>query len=373
MSTVWSDWIPGVLSDDQLRSLSAQGHVTGTSEFAASAIDLHVASTCFHLTRGPVKPFGEGFLSELQKGGFVKIHPPQSDGTWLLEPRQSYLFELRERLEGLREKHIFGQATAKSSVGRVDVLARLVVDGMNHYERFNPKDVCNSAAMYLEVTPITFQVRIRPKSSLNQLRFFYGRPLDCEMDGTELCRTCLDRDELNLTVDLSDVSISGEVGCGFRAAPKNAGNSIALWRDDPPSIDPYEWWELVHRDTQNRLRIEVDKFYILRSKERLRVPPGIAVYARAIDEEIGEMRIHYAGFAHPRFGWKRPDDKTGSPLIFEVRGHSVPVNLRDGEILARLQLFRMSEIPTKRDTSYPKQELNLSAYFADWTQPPRCA
>ena len=47
----------------------------------------------------------------------------------------TYIFKLNERLEsGLSEIGVHGQATAKSSVGRVDVLTRLIVDGMVTYE-----------------------------------------------------------------------------------------------------------------------------------------------------------------------------------------------------------------------------------------------
>jgi deoxycytidine triphosphate deaminase len=98
---------------------------------------------------------------------------------------------------------------------------------------------------------------------------------------------------------------------------------------------------------------------------------GIAVYCRAIDETIGEMRIHYAGFAHPFFGRERADRQTGTPLIFEVRGHDVKVTLTDGEKMARLIFYRMSEdcrLPkqkTRRQKSgYENQTLKLSEFFS---------
>jgi len=116
------------------------------------------------------------------------------------------------------------------------------------------------------------------------------------------------------------------------------------------------------------------------TKERLSLPKGIAVYCRAIDESIGEMRIHYAGFAHPYFGKNRKDRKEGTPLIFEVRGHNVDVNLVDDEKLARLEFYRMSEDcepdPSETEDSrgerakelviYNEQELELSKFFRDW-------
>jgi dCTP deaminase len=77
--------------------------------------------------------------------------------------------------------------------------------------------------------------------------------------------------------------------------------------------------------------------------EHISLSGEIAVYCRAIDETIGEMRIHYAGFVHPLFGRERKDRKHGTPLIFEVRGHDVGVTLTDGEKMARLTFYRMSE------------------------------
>jgi dCTP deaminase len=85
------------------------------------------------------------------------------------------------------------------------------------------------------------------------------------------------------------------------------------------------------------------------------------------------MRIHYAGFVHPFFGTKRKDGRKGTPLIFEVRGHDIDVSLKDGEKMARLVFYRMSE-PCERvkkkkrskKNTYNEQDLQLSSIFADW-------
>ena len=107
----------------------------------------------------------------------------------------------------------------------------------------------------------------------------------------------------------------------------------------------------------------------MRSQEKIALPAGVAVYCRAIDETIGEMRIHYAGFVHPLFGRERNDGQTGTPLIFEVRGHDVKVLLTHGEKLARLTFYRMSkDAPlTKEVTDYTDQTLKLSSFFANST------
>ena len=132
--------------------------------------------------------------------------------------------------------------------------------------------------------------------------------------------------------------------------------------------DPCKYWRF-WESSDNRLRIEKEQFYILRSKEKIAVPPGIAIYCRASDETIGEMRIHYAGFVHPHFGLQRKDGSKGTPLIFEVRGHQVHVSLADGEKMANLIFYRMSkdsEAPDPANDEYGNQTLKLSKFFAEW-------
>jgi len=91
------------------------------------------------------------------------------------------------------------------------------------------------------------------------------------------------------------------------------------------------------------------------------------------------MRIHYAGFVHPRFGTKRTDKKEGTPLIFEVRGHQVNVSLADGERMANLIFYRMSKDSPEEEKkgggkrkakrkkkSYDDQSLQLSKFLKTW-------
>ena len=79
------------------------------------------------------------------------------------------------------------------------------------------------------------------------------------------------------------------------------------------------------------------------------------------------MRIHYAGFVHPLFGLDRKDGKTGTPLIFEVRGHDVEVLLSNAEKMARLTFYRMSkDCESGTPSEYSDQILQLSKFFGKW-------
>ena len=82
---------------------------------------------------------------------------------------------------------------------------------------------------------------------------------------------------------------------------------------------------------------------------------------------MGEWRIEYAGFAHPYFGHIR-DDKKGTPIIFEVRGHNVPTILTHEIPLGNVRFLRMSQPAEKpKEPSYDGQELNLSKCFKSWS------
>jgi len=373
-------WIPGVLSDKQIKRLLEKSFLTGEVHNLTvdkSSIDLTLSDEGFRMVSGAVKPFGKDYHHKILKNTQV-AEPQQADsaGHFKLQPKQTYVFRLQQSLgSDLRDAGFFhGHATAKSSVGRVDVLARLIVDGMSSYECFHPNAIEKSnGQMFLEITPITFPVLVKKGISLSQLRIFCGTDEDAKMQGEVLYRSVIYNSEINdgcLTADLSNVPVndSGESGCAFEAKFLQDAEPIPLWEEPGIAPDPHNYWELIQaKEVGNRtvLPIKKESFYILRSKEQIALPGGIAVYCRAIDETIGEMRIHYAGFVHPTFGFGEPGQ--GTPLIFEVRGHDVEVLLSDGERMAHLTFYRMSaDCEGKEDSAYGNQTLKLSKFFKPW-------
>jgi len=259
----------------------------------------------------------------------------------------------------------------------MDVIARLIVDGMYQYESLDPGQLKNSTGdMYLEIIPISFDVRVKAGKSLSQLRLFYGHPNESLIENQKFIEgVLLGSGDGNgyLSVDLSNTKIGELDATAFRAhiPVTNRMEPLSLWerqnkRDRP---DPCKYWRLDRATDEHRFLLKRDAFYLLRSKERIALPSRVAVYAKPMDETLGEMRIHYAGFAHPYFGLDRKDP-AGTPLIFEVRAHNVDVNLEDKERLAKLIFYRMSEEPKKREggkrRSYDNQELKLSNFFDDW-------
>lgn len=379
-------WLPGVLSKRQMEQLVDDSYLGGVENFKKSAdyssIDLTISEEGYKMINGCVKPFGETYSTLLKDTQIAEKLEPDSDNCFKLKPSNCYVFRLNEVLyPKIGDTDIFGQATAKSSIGRLDVIARLIVDGMSHYEYFYSSEVSKATGcMFVEIIPISFGIRVKKRTPLTQLRLFYGHPNNSIINDKNFVKSILHGSEDGegyLTVDMNNIKISGHDVVAFCARNDNLDkNYIDIWnKDEKEQPCPSRFWQLVKSDARLRLMLQNGKFYILRSKERITLPPGVAVYAKAMDETLGEMRIHYAGFVHPFFGLERKDEKSGTPLIFEVRAHNVDVSLGDGERLAKLIFYRMSEDAEeekkdapkrKEEEKYNNQELTLSNHFADW-------
>lgn len=399
MSEPWKDWIPGVLSKSQLKELWQQGYIENIDQWkdddSYSAFDLTLTNEGYRMTKGSVKPFGDRYESQIKPQGLIEKLEPDQDGAYLLKRTYTYLFKLKERLNFKKENtRLYGQATAKSTVGRMDVLARLIVDGARYYEGFDPNTFGpGNGDMHLEITPMTFNVRVKEGIQLSQLRIFRGNPDDSVIGGEEVYEPLLhvsgeDVPEVDgsLSADLEPTTIVP----GYRASAfwanrmKEDDSPVELWnleQDGREKPLPCKYWRFLQWDGNRRITIEKTHFYIIRSREKISLPGSVAVYCRASDEKIGEMRIHYAGFVHPFFGTDREDGIVGTPLIFEVRGHDVDVSLHHGEKMAQLVFYRMSAIPDKIskqpsvqeapgrcERPYNEQTLQLSKLFADWPQ-----
>ena len=373
----WDSWRPGVLNKEQIKALGNSGKLErfDLETLDHSAIDLHI-SDIGHKMKGSVKPLNDGDISSVILSFKDKDENFKRDGKFYLEKAQTYIFQVEESLN-LEKTKISGQATGKSTYGRLDILTRLLT---NYSVSFDTVAKGYKGSLWVEVTPITFPVIIEPGVALNQLRLFKGEPGNCHIKEEELSlwgdlivnqKDSKEEKQDNLTLSLDEDPILKNNICAFKARSNEEKNFIDLTKDfsqDNDRYDPKLYWESVAVSSKEKyLPIETEKFYILRSRERFTLPKSVAVYCQAVTETLGELRIHYAGFVHPLFGQGRVDRK-GAPLIFEVRGHNIGTILRHGETLAKLEYYWMSQdaAEEKKESPYNNQELTLSKIFKEW-------
>jgi len=363
---------PGVLNNEQLKLLADKGIIQNldTNQIDESSFDLHLGSTGYEM-KGTTKPIeGRDYEEILDDDKYVKDRLTLKKPV-VLRPGRTYVFKLKEAIYFKNGHYFRGQATGRSSVGRLDVLTRLIGSHCPSYDEL-PSDF--SGVLYLEVTPITFSIMVKQGTALGQLRIFKGNPEDSELTGSvleyykDMFSTTTGDNIRKLSLDLIPANVGIEKG-GVKAsvflARSNCLKVIDLTKGSNQNRPEDFWVAQVARE--NTLEIKPERFYIMKSKERFRLPLDVAVYCQAVSETLGELRIHYAGFVHPGFGLKR-EDKKGTPIIFEVRGHNVRTFLRENEKLAEIRFYRMSKPVNKKfvKSSYQKQELQLSNYFKSW-------
>jgi dCTP deaminase len=259
---------------------------------------------------------------------------------------------------------IAAQANPKSSTGRVDVFTRVIAEGTRQFDMV-PEGY--AGPLYAEISPRTFPVLVRTGSRLAQIRFRSGPlvlsdALIADLHRREALVTTGEPDidrGIALTVDLSGLDPAGPVG--FRA--KRHSGLIDIDRKD--ALEVLDYWEPIRQ--RGSLILDPDQFYILASKEAVRVPPSHAAEMVPFNPLVGEFRVHYAGFFDPGFGHSSGGGE-GARAVLEVRSHEVPFILEDGQMIGRLVYEPLTEPPELVygqgiGSSYQRQGLKLSKHF----------
>jgi dCTP deaminase len=259
---------------------------------------------------------------------------------------------------------ITAAANPKSSTGRLDIFTRVIAD---HAQAFDTIPDGYRGPLYAEISPRTFSILARMGSRLSQIRFRAGESLASDEIIRELHRKerLISEGEpdidngLALSVDLSSAKLGGAVG--FRA--KRHSGLVDIDRKN--ALNVLDYWEPIRQS--GSLILDPDQFYILASKEAVRVPPTHAAEMVPFNPLVGEFRVHYAGFFDPGFGHASGGGE-GSRAVLEVRSHEVPFILEDGQIIGRLIYEPLSEVPDRVygqgiGSNYQRQGLKLSKHF----------
>lgn len=330
-----------------------------------ASLDLRLGAVAWRVQAS----FLPGKQSVARKIEQLKMHELDLTHGAVLERGCCYIVPLLEKLN--LPADIAGTANPKSTTGRLDIFTRLIPD---YAEEFEAVKKGYKGNLYLEVSPRTFSIRVHKGLALNQLRLRRGDPPPSDaalstLDQTEgLVYSADDRQEaatirrgLWISIDLAGVD--GDI-IGYRA--KHHTPLIDLSKIG--HYDPAEYWEPIRLGDGRTLILHPGEFYILASKERVRVPSGFAAEMVPYDSSVGEFRIHYAGFFDPGFGYGAQGEIPGTRAVLEVRSHEVPFLLEDGQVVGRLKYERLTAPPNKLygvdlSSNYQRQGLALSKHF----------
>jgi len=313
------------LVDEHLRRLIKEGAFTlsdpGTdlSQYVQPAsIDLPVHGPAF-LVKEKVLPFKKR-VRELLPSLTLEEKPLSGNGAVLLKG-QTYLVYWGKVVlpPGSR-----GCLSPKSSIGRIDMMVRGVVDGCGLYDIVPGDGVPRE--LWLEISPQSFNVRLTDAIAVTQLMVFlpWDRvppalplPADAPADAAEPAeggaaqargvprvaafdvleeQLCFDGDGRPLPLQLHkgavvlSVCVPGaEQTAGFEAVATEEVVDLSRLA----ALDPRKFFRAVQRSAEGRLTLEKDRFYILATKERVSVPgppPPLVLIGHAACDQRARQR-----------------------------------------------------------------------------------
>ncbi|MEM7731824.1 MAG: 2'-deoxycytidine 5'-triphosphate deaminase [Pseudomonadota bacterium] len=353
----------GVLASQQLRSMIDAGRITATSpvedgQIQPASLDLRLGETAYRVRASFLAGASRTVADRLDD---FEMHRIDLRGGAVLEKGCVYVVPLLESLD--LPAGMSGAASAKSSIGRLDLLTRIITD---HGTEFDRIPEAYTGPLYVEICPQSFSVIAQTGQMLNQVIFRNGLTV---IDDAELAALHADTPIVS-----GEAVISG--GLGFSVDLKPASGTLVGYRAKPHTgvidlsklahYDPKDFWEEVHTD-DGWIILDPGAFYILVSREAIVIPPSHAAEMVPYVAMVGEFRVHYAGFFDPGFGWAAAGG-TGSRGVLEVRCHEAPFVLEHGQIVGRLVYEKMDEEPEQLygadiASNYQGQGLKLSKHF----------
>ena len=374
----------GVLPSQTIRNLIASGRITPRRELCAeisedqiqpASIDLRLGSVAYRVRASflPGKSFTVQKKIEDLKMSEVDLTRPA-----VFEKNCVYIVPLMEEL--FLPDEVSAKCNPKSTTGRLDIFTRLITD---YGEDFEWVRNGYRGRLYAEVVPRTFSVVLAAGMKLSQMRFLLGDP---SSDDHSLRALDHQHGLVYLTED-NRAEAEIEEGLWIRVSTQaDSPTEVVAYkaRSNAPVIDlskvnhyePDDFWEFIYPPRTGSLILDPGAFYIIASKERVRVPPEYAAEMVALETSVGEFRIHYAGFFDPGFGFGVNDDIKGTRAVLEVRAHEVPFQIEDGQAVGRLYYMHLLSIPdkvygAKIGSSYQGQALSLSKQFKSTARPAR--
>jgi dCTP deaminase len=340
----------------------------GDDQIQPASIDLRLGEVAYRVRASFLPGARASVRDKLDQLAMHRIDLTQGA---VLERDCVYIVPLLEHL-ALR-KRTSALANPKSSIGRLDVFARVITDRGAEFDRIREG---YRGPLYAEISPRSFSVLVRTGSRLVQLRIRRGSPA---FSDTALRRL---HDEVGLVEAPGGAAASREAirdGLAFTVAV--GGGGLVGYRarrhtglidvDRVRHYEPDDFWEPVHARRGEGVVLDPHDFYILASREAVVVPSDHAAEMRPYHTLVGEFRVHFAGFFDPGFGTVETGG-AGSRAVLEVRSHEVPFLIEDGQTVGRLAYERLIARPDKLygaaiGSSYQSQGLALSKHFREFT------
>ena len=304
-----------------------------SKQLQPASLDLTLSSKCYRIKSSFI-PNNLEINKIIKELTLMKI---SLDKETILEKNCIYLCELNEHLN--LPYDVMGKSNPKSTTGRLDIFTGIITEFGKEYDFIENG---YSGKLYLEIIPQSFSIIVKKGISLNQVRFINGNQNENFIYNQKL------------SVDIKKNKVSA-----YKA--KKITSSINLNKIN--FYDTESYWERITPNDSGFI-IEKDEFYILRSKEKIKIHNNQAAELEPFKDNFGNFRVHYAGFFDPGFGM----DNDGTPAVLELRAYDTPFIIRDGQLVGQLNYFEINKVRSKSygrgiKSNYYKQTLKLAKQF----------
>lgn len=331
----------GVLPKQMLRELCTAGYIKGIDEqyLNPASIDLPLTDEAYRLESIFLPLKGEKVRDLLPLIGATRHNLDDP-----LEFGVPYLIRITG--EWRLPSVVYGYSNPKSSTGRLGLFCRIVADGVDMYDALIGPGW--TGEMWILVRPDCFPVLVKPGLALSQMRFFDGVSFLDDLH-TELAieKTGLLFDENGEKLSLQDtrrhadsfmltLHVGDTMGWESRWTRKILDMSKTNFYESEDFFKPI-------RITGGKDILRKGNFYILTTKERIMVPPGLSAELRPIDPRLGEYRSHDAGYVDEGWGCGPDGKECGRPITLELTPYE-DMLVRDGQIIARIRYECMKEV-----------------------------
>lgn len=262
----------------------------------------------------------------------------------LLESGKTYVAQVIEEVNLAQTSGLFARANPKSSTGRSDIHVQLLADYVPAYDTVPMKWKGN---LYVLLRARSFPILFTSDIvSLNQIRFFQDERV--LISGSELREIVsggiIKNVHHNIPLQFSDIIRGGnriELSLDLRdlsdipgyVAKRNVTTPL-VW--EKGVNDSHNFFEPIKKIMDDKAIVfEKDRFYILSSRESVRVPRAFACEMVSFDDTLGEFRSHYAGFIDNGWG-----EKKHRPLTLELRTNE-NMYMYHGQPVAHIVLDQM--------------------------------
>lgn len=338
-------------------------------QFQPASIDLRLGPTAYRVRASFLPGADSTVQDKLQE---LSMHEMDLSNGNVLERGCVYIIPLLEAVS--LKSRTTGIGNPKSSTGRLDIFTRLITDYGTEFDRVREG---YKGQLYAEVSPRTFSVLVRKGSRLNQLRIRRGKPPSSDEKLRQLHKQhelveSMSADDIRngvlLRVDVRGEKTGGVIGYKARS------HADLIDVDNKNAYQAWDYWDPVLAPRRGGLVLDPAEFYILATQKSVKVPSAYAAEMVAHDTQVGEFRVHYAGFFDPGFG----EAETGgapSRAVLEVRSYEVPFVIEHGQVVGRLVYEPLTAVPTRLygqgiGSSYQGQGIALSKHFRVPYQPP---